>query len=418
MSFYDLPFFPTAAGAVVQSEIAKDLENYYKKSETYSRTEIDTRLSTIPKFKIEVVKELPKDNISSTTVYLVPNTSKKSKNLYTEYIYIESIGDWEKLGEQTLDLSGYALKSEIPIVPTALSELADDEEHQLVSSAKKAFWDAKSEFSGKYSDLVDPPSIPSVLADLTDDANHRLVTDSEIAAWNAKSVFSGNYEDLTGKPTIPTIPTNISTFINDTGYLTENDITAKLNTALVQAKESGEFNGQEGFSPIVTLSKADKVTTISVTNKTGEETVNINDGTSVTISSIEENDTAGGSNTVIFSDGNSFSIKNGSNGSTPFINGIGNWQIGDTDTGIKAEGQAGDSVSIFSIDENTDYDGISTVTFSDNKTLRIKNGSKGEKGDKPVRGIDYLTEAEISTLKDDIVQLVLAALPTAAGEEY
>lgn len=40
------------------------------------------------------------------------------------------------------------------------------------------------------------------LADLTDDANHRTVSDSEKSAWNAKSDFSGDYSDLTNAPNI------------------------------------------------------------------------------------------------------------------------------------------------------------------------------------------------------------------------
>ena len=41
---------------------------------------------------------------------------------------------------------------------------------------------------------------------------------------------SGSYNDLTNKPTIPTIPTNVSSFTNDSGYLTSHqDITGKLD---------------------------------------------------------------------------------------------------------------------------------------------------------------------------------------------
>lgn len=49
--------------------------------------------------------------------------------------------------------------------------------------------------------------IPSKLSELTADDEHETVTKGEKQAWNAKSDFSGNYEDLQGKPTIPTIPT-------------------------------------------------------------------------------------------------------------------------------------------------------------------------------------------------------------------
>lgn len=47
-----------------------DLVNYYKKSETYTQDEIKALISALPKFSIEVVDELPTENISSMTIYL------------------------------------------------------------------------------------------------------------------------------------------------------------------------------------------------------------------------------------------------------------------------------------------------------------------------------------------------------------
>ena len=48
--------------------------------------------------------------------------------------------------------------------------------------------------------------IPTALSDLNEDETHRTVTDAEKKTWNDKSDFSGNYDDLKNKPTIPTIP--------------------------------------------------------------------------------------------------------------------------------------------------------------------------------------------------------------------
>ena len=74
------------------------LTNYYTKSE------VDGKVSSIPKFSIAVVTALPTENISNTTVYLV-KTGTESQNLYTEYIYVNKA--WEKLGTQSVNLSGY-----------------------------------------------------------------------------------------------------------------------------------------------------------------------------------------------------------------------------------------------------------------------------------------------------------------------
>ena len=48
--------------------------------------------------------------------------------------------------------------------------------------------------------------IPDSLADLADDATHRTVTDEEKMVWNAKSDFSGDYKDLINQPIIPQVP--------------------------------------------------------------------------------------------------------------------------------------------------------------------------------------------------------------------
>lgn len=81
-----------------------NLFNYYTKNETYSKTEVDNKLSTIPKFDVEPVDELPIENISTTTIYLL-NVEGENPNLYEEYIYVN--GAWELLGTAKVDLTGY-----------------------------------------------------------------------------------------------------------------------------------------------------------------------------------------------------------------------------------------------------------------------------------------------------------------------
>lgn len=80
---------------------------YY--TEKIIRDYIDPKISTIPKFAIEVVETLPTENISNTTVYLLNNTGT-GHNLYTEFIYVN--GSWECLGSQQIDLSNYRTKDE------------------------------------------------------------------------------------------------------------------------------------------------------------------------------------------------------------------------------------------------------------------------------------------------------------------
>ena len=80
-------------------------DRFYTKDKTYSKGDVDSRISSIPKFAIKAVEKLPTSGISGTTIYLVKQSKTQEDNLYTEYIRVAD--KWEKLGEQKLDLSGY-----------------------------------------------------------------------------------------------------------------------------------------------------------------------------------------------------------------------------------------------------------------------------------------------------------------------
>ncbi|MBQ6998257.1 MAG: hypothetical protein IJN62_00515 [Clostridia bacterium] len=81
-------------------------------------------LSAIPKFNILPVTSLPTEDISTTTVYLVPY-GDESQNIYDEYIYVNET--WEKLGTQKVDLSSYSTKEEV----TAVNERLDNAETSI-----------------------------------------------------------------------------------------------------------------------------------------------------------------------------------------------------------------------------------------------------------------------------------------------
>jgi hypothetical protein len=132
------------------AKIAKDLGNYYTKSQTYSRTEIDGKISAIPKFSVKVVTSLPTSGISETTVYLVKD-STVGGGLYTEYIRVN--GAWEELGSQSLDLSGYVTDEELEeAINAALSD--------YLTAAKAAeLYQPK----GDYLTQDDLPTIPTAL---------------------------------------------------------------------------------------------------------------------------------------------------------------------------------------------------------------------------------------------------------------
>ena len=104
------------------------LTNHQSLANYYTKSEVNSHISSIPKFAIAVVTDLPTSNISNTTIYL-KKTGDDTQNLYTEYIYVNS--KWEQLGTQKLDLSGYLTKADasntyLGKTATATKAKADD----------------------------------------------------------------------------------------------------------------------------------------------------------------------------------------------------------------------------------------------------------------------------------------------------
>ena len=122
-SIYTSPILKGPKGDSVEYD---DTELREEIDDRYTKAEVDNMISVIPKFAIAVVNELPVSDISTTTVYLVPNNSGETSNLYDEYIYTIQ---WEKLGTQTVDLSNYPTISEMnAAIDAAINSIIDGDE--------------------------------------------------------------------------------------------------------------------------------------------------------------------------------------------------------------------------------------------------------------------------------------------------
>lgn len=120
---------------------------------------------------------------------------------------------------------------------------------------------------------------------------------------------------------------------------------------------------------------------------------------------------------------------NGTDGITPHIGDNGNWFVGETDTGLPSRGiqgeqgiqgpqgvagQPGNGVASIVKSNSTGLVDTYTVTYTDGTTsaFTVTNGSQGESGKDgytPIKGTDYYTDTD----KQEMVQLVIAALPSA-----
>lgn len=87
-----------------------NLVNYYKKTETYTQAEVNALISAIVTLNILVVQTLPTQDISTTTIYLVPKATAETQDVYDEYIYVNNA--WEHIGSTQVDLTNYYTKSE------------------------------------------------------------------------------------------------------------------------------------------------------------------------------------------------------------------------------------------------------------------------------------------------------------------
>ena len=151
------------------------------KSDTYTKTEVDTALA------------LKQDASTAFSGDYNDLTNKPDLSVYAESADLATVatsGSYD-------DLSN---KPTIPTVPTNVSAFTNDAgyltEHQSLDN-----YYTKSEVDAE------------------------LDTKQDIS-----DAFSGDYNDLTNKPTIPTVPTNVSAFTNDAGYLTQHQSLANYYT--------------------------------------------------------------------------------------------------------------------------------------------------------------------------------------------
>jgi hypothetical protein len=213
----DIPIIPTNLSELNNDEnyiknTAENLTNYYKKTETYSQTEINTLLANINKLTSKIVTELPSENISESTIYLIE--VENQKNVYMQYMYIN--GSFAALGTTAIDLSNVYTKgevdkkleekvdkTEIPTIPTLISSFTNDKgyltEYAEVDPTVPAWAKEKNKPSytaAEVGALPEDTEIPIFINKTVLDG----ITSEKIKEWDAKSDFDGDYNSLINKP--------------------------------------------------------------------------------------------------------------------------------------------------------------------------------------------------------------------------
>ena len=103
--------------------LASALANYYLKTETYSKSEVNELISGVGGLNIEIVNSLPSSG-ETGTLYFVPKTPD-TRDVYDEYMWISNA--WEHIGSTDVDLSNYYTKSEVnALIPTDTGDLTNN----------------------------------------------------------------------------------------------------------------------------------------------------------------------------------------------------------------------------------------------------------------------------------------------------
>lgn len=258
------------------TDTVNTLINYYKKSETYTQTEVNELIASISNLHFEVVASLPTEDIPTNVIFLVLREPHTATDIYNEYIYINN--GWELIGNTQIDLSNYVTISDLN---TALSSYVQSSSLSQVAT------------SGSYNDLIDKPAIPSVnngtltikrngtvvqtftanqgtdviadvtvptaLSELSADATHCLVTDTEKNTWNSKASTntatstSNGLMSATDKSTLDTLSTQAVTQTSNVlnGQLKANaTAVATLTVAQLRNAQISNVNLVAGTSPL------------------------------------------------------------------------------------------------------------------------------------------------------------------------
>ena len=103
----------------VITKAVNDLQNYYLKTETYNKSEVDALINNISSLTLDIVEELPTTDISTTTIYLVPVSG--ATNVYMQHAYIN--GAWAQLGTTQVDLTNYYTKAQVDALLAAKQDV-------------------------------------------------------------------------------------------------------------------------------------------------------------------------------------------------------------------------------------------------------------------------------------------------------
>ena len=231
-----------------------NLVNYYKKSETYTKGEVDSKISAITTINFEVVAELPESG-EANKIYLVPNAEQGEQNVKDEYIWVD--GKWEIIGSTKVDLSNYYNKGEVDSKLSAKVDLStytsDKETFALkseISDMATQTWVTSQGYLTSHQDisqLATKQEVTEGLATKQDKGDYALKSElPDISNLATKDELSSkaNTSDLSNyvttvnaeatyakKSEIPSLEGYLKTSTADEKYATKTELEGKVDDA-------------------------------------------------------------------------------------------------------------------------------------------------------------------------------------------
>lgn len=241
----------------------------------------------------------------------VPEGYAKTEDIPTKPEDIGALPDTYTPPNQTAEQVGADPKG---TAATAVSQhnTADDSHNDIrlelkaINDRLTAFFDSDDQTLDELSEIVayitsnktliesittSKVSVSDIIDNLTTNVTNKPLSAAQgVVLKSLIDTLSGslaNYQpkgDYALRSEIPTVPTKVSAFTNDAGYLTEHqDISGKLdssalpmaiNTALAQAKDSGDFDGANGKDG-TSVAHSWNGTTLNVTSASGSSSADL-----------------------------------------------------------------------------------------------------------------------------------------------
>ena len=226
-----------------------DLVNYYLKSETYDKTEVDNIVSAIKNSRFEVVAELPTEDIETNVIYLVPSADPQTENVKDEYINLDGTSaGWEKIGSTEIDLSDYVTTSDLN---TALADYTTTTDLTALLAAKQDVMQVTTMPAASAANLGKVVQYIGTTGAYTNGYFYKCVSDGEV-----EPTYSWEQVNVQPAPSIP----------SDIDDLDDVEITSATDGQLL--KYDAETNKWVNGDPESVPSDIDDLTNVNISNPT------------------------------------------------------------------------------------------------------------------------------------------------------